>query len=306
MTAPALRCADASENRAEPLYGTASHVKRWLLLEQPGSWGRDALMQSGVPERVARELSRRAASAGIRVILIRRGVRFVDEGRQCYFARTEQHANHLSHMTLGSAADLLDIDLEPLASGGEVAGAEPCPDPVFLVCTHGKRDACCSVRGNAVSRIACTQSDRDAWESAHIGGDRFAANLVCFPHGLYYGRVSPDEVTELMDNFSSGLMSLDHYRGRSCSIFPVQAAEYFLRRELDLTRLDDVVSIEGPYSRGNTVRARFTLGDGRNADVGVAVTQGPERALLTCNSEAPSLIPHYGFVTCDVIGADKA
>lgn len=301
MSRPETRCADASDQRGEPLYGTASHVKRWLLLEQPGSWGHDALAQSGVPADVAFELRRRAQVAGIRIILIRRGVRFVGEGRQCYFARTEPGDGYLAHMTLNHVTDLLDVDLEPLATGGEVAGAALHPAPVFLVCTHGKRDACCSIRGNQVSRVACGHSHMDAWESAHIGGDRFAANLVCFPHGVYYGRVAPHEAISLMELFTSGSISLDHYRGRSCFPFPVQAAEYFARVEADVRTVDGIFLDRPAVVEPHRVSARFALGDHRRIDVKVAISHGSEGFHLTCGATEPSLIPRYELESCVVI-----
>ena len=301
MTIRASRCADASEARNEPLYGTASHVKRWLLLEQPGSWGRDALAQSGLPDDVALELRRRTQTAGVRVILIRRGVRFTAEGRQCYFARTEPDDCYLAHMRLGSAADLLDVDLGPLATGGEIAGADHHAAPVFLVCTHGKRDACCSIRGNQVSRVACAEPGMDAWESAHIGGDRFAANLVCFPHGVYYGRVAPDETAGLMNDFRTGSISLDHYRGRSCFPFAVQAAEYFARRETDERGVDDVKLDAPAVVEPDAVSARFALRDGRRVEVKVAITHGRDGVRLTCGATGPSVVPRYDLESCDMI-----
>ena len=297
------RCADASEARGEPLYGTASYVQRWLLLEQPGSWGRDALAQSGLPESVARELRRRAQDARIRVVLIRRAVRFASKGRQCYFVNTEPHASVLSHMTLGDPADLLDVDLTPLVSGGVIAEAQTRTEPLFLVCTHGKRDACCSIRGNQVSRVACAQPGMDAWESAHIGGDRFAANVVCFPHGVYYGRVSSADVAGLMGLFEAGSISLDHYRGRCCYPFAVQAAEYFVRRELDQRGIEDVVLVGAPATEGTTMSSRFSLADGRMVSARVAVLPGAEGFRLTCGSTGPDVVPRYELISCDIVEA---
>ncbi|HZB24385.1 MAG TPA: hypothetical protein VE444_11130 [Gaiellaceae bacterium] len=37
------RCSQASETRGEPMAGTASTVRSWILLEDPGPWGGDAL-----------------------------------------------------------------------------------------------------------------------------------------------------------------------------------------------------------------------------------------------------------------------
>ena len=297
----AERCADASEGRAEPLYGTASHVRRWLLLEQPGSWGRDALAQSGLPEKVALELRRRAQSAGVRVVLIRRAVRFSAQERQCYFVTTETQGSTVSHMTLADPAELLDVDLTPLSSGGLVPEAKIRNQPLFLVCTHGKRDACCSIRGNQVSRVACAQQGMDAWESAHIGGDRFAANVVCFPYGVYYGRVSSTEVAGLMELFEKGSISLDHYRGRCCYPFAVQATEYFVRRELDQRGVEDVLLVGAPARSARRVSSRFALADGRQVRVEVDVIPGTDGFHLTCGATTPNTIPRYQLVSCDVV-----
>src|SRR5207249_4701681 len=79
------------------------------------------------------------------------------------------------------------------------------------------------------------------WESSHIGGDRFAGNLVCLPHGLYFGRVGPAEAAEVADAYLAGRIDLGHYRGRSCYDMLVQAAEDAVRRRWGLTGVDDLV-----------------------------------------------------------------
>ena len=55
-----LRCAADSAARGEPLIGTASRVQRWLVVEQWGSWGRDALAESKMPSAVAAPLAEAA------------------------------------------------------------------------------------------------------------------------------------------------------------------------------------------------------------------------------------------------------
>lgn len=300
MTSASFRCAEASQARAEPLYGTASRVTRWLLLEQPGSWGRDALSECGIAARTALELKRKALAAGVRIVLIRRGVRLTSDVRRCYFGRTESDVSYLAGIQLSSVEDLVDVDLTPLADGGEIEGAEPVPDPIFLVCTHGKHDACCSIRGNQVSRVACAQEGRNAWESAHIGGDRFAANVVCFPHGVYYGRVAPDEVSSLMEMYDGGVLSLDHFRGRSCFPFTVQAADYFVRRETGRARVD-AVRFETTSIVAEGIReSRFSLDDGATAVAQVRVTRSDDAQLLTCASVAPAPVPRFDLVSLEV------
>jgi hypothetical protein len=279
--------------RDEPLFATASVVQRWLLLEQPGSWGQNALTESRLPPVAGRELRQRAQAAGLRIILIRRGRRFSSGRRHCYFARTTQTAPYLAEMSLDSLDDLLDVDLSPLRDGGRIEGATECPRPVFLVCTHGRHDACCSIRGNQVSRVACAKPGDDAWECSHIGGDRFAGNLVCFPHGVYYGRVATDDVASLMDAYSSGRVSLERYRGRCCYPFPMQAAEYFVRRELGILGIEDVVLSDSERRDDGSIVGTFSLSDGRRVEAEVTVDRSGERHQLTCGSAVSAVVPRY-------------
>jgi hypothetical protein len=297
LASDGFRCADAAEARAEPLYGTASLVRKWLLLEQPGSWGYDALTESLLPGQVGRELKHRARAAHLRIVLIRRGVRFSSPQRQCYFARTEEHRLHLSRLTLESLDELLGLDLAALGDGELVHGAMEHRAPLFLVCTHGRHDACCAIRGNQVSRVACAMPEVDAWECAHIGGDRFAANVVCFPHGVYYGRVAPDRVAGLIDGYGKGELSLDHYRGRCCHPYAVQAAEYFARREGAITHIEGISLARVARGSEGHVRATFTMVDGTQAEVNVRVTEARGSYRLTCGAASTSSIPNYELVS---------
>lgn len=271
-----------------------------MLVEQPGAWGQDALTESRLPTAIGQRLKEVAGGYGIRVILIRRGARLTSDRRNVYFARTQPEGSWLSHTDVGSAEELLDIDLEPLGAGLPVANSQPVDHPLFLVCTHGRHDTCCSVRGNQVSRLACSAYPRFAWECSHIGGDRFAANVVCFPHGIYYGRVGPAELVDLIESYVRGWVNLNHYRGVCRYTFPLQAAEYFLRREANVLGVDDV-ELSG-YERGpaGELSARFGLADGRSAEVVVRTSLSADWYRLTCRAEKDDPIPFYDLVSCSI------
>ncbi len=53
------------------------------------------------------------------------------------------------------------------------------------------------------------------WETTHVGGHRFAANLVILPHGLYYGPVGLEAATAAIGAYQRGAVALDRYRGRA-------------------------------------------------------------------------------------------
>ena len=91
--------------------------------------------------------------------------------------------------------------LDPLAPGGA-----PTTRPTFLVCTHGRRDACCAGRGWPVAVSLTERFPEQTWQCSHVGGDRFAGNVVILPHGLYYGRVTPENAHDLLPpNFNPEL-----------------------------------------------------------------------------------------------------
>ena len=238
----AIPCAVESAQRAEPLHGTASRVRRWVLVEQSGAWGHDALTESELDPLVARVLIAHGRRYGTRVLVIRRpGWREEDGPRRVYLARSDVDVSWIEQLELSDQA-LLDLDfrvLEGEAPPGLGLGSSS-PPSLHLVCTHGRHDQCCANFGRPVVRALDAAGTPDVWESSHVGGDRFAANIVCLPTGVYFGRVPPDGAAELLADQDRGLLSLDHYRGRSCYPPLVQAADVLARRELGERRLDAV------------------------------------------------------------------
>jgi hypothetical protein len=64
---------------------------------------------------------------------------------------------------------------------------------------------------------------------SHLGGDRFAGNLLVVPRGDYFGRLEPEDAEPLVSGYEAGQLDLAHYRGRSIQPRLVQAAEHFVR-----------------------------------------------------------------------------
>ena len=205
-------------------------------------------------------------------------------------ARAAGTDSWLASAVLDRVDDVADLDLAALREGPP-AGLEPHPGPVLAVCTHGRHDACCAERGRPVALALAASRHTDAtWECSHIGGDRFAGNLLVLPRGHYYGRVDPASAIEVADAVADGRLALDHLRGRSDVAMPVQAAEIDVRRRLGLTGLDDVrptsarteadlttVSLEAAGSPVR-VRVRRLLGD-------------PGR--LTCGAARDNPVPRF-------------
>lgn len=118
-------CAARSLHGAEPQLGTASRACRWLLVEQPGGWGPDALTSSGLPDRVADHLRTLQRALPARVLLLRRPgrVRSPLGSRSVYVGWSNVEDSWLERFDLEDVRELAALDLRPLSAGGSVGGA---------------------------------------------------------------------------------------------------------------------------------------------------------------------------------------
>jgi hypothetical protein len=301
--ADAFRCATAAREHAEPLLATASQVRRWILVEQPGPWGSDALLDSRLPDGVGRALQRQARRLGARVLLIRRHGRAVQRSplrRIVLVAVTGETVRWVEEHEVDAAADLLDLDWTPLAAD-QPLGGRPRHGPVYLVCTNGRHDRCCAEYGRPLAATLATVAGDAAWECSHFGGDRFAGNLVCLPHGLYFGHVDPAHARLLTDAYARGRIDLEHYRGRSCYPFVVQAAEHFVRARTGLLGVDDLRWQRWIEAGTREVMVEFAGPSGRRFQVTVGVSQEALGRVLSCRGTLAHP-PRYRLLALDTLG----
>jgi hypothetical protein len=274
-----FECSEVSLATGEPLLATASRFRLWLMLEQPGPWGHDALLDSRLSPEVGRALRRRGRELGIRVLLIKRRER-LSGPRRCFAAYTGVRERRIRAFEVDDPAGLLSLDLADLAGRRFADVGEAVGEPLHLVCTHGKHDPCCARHGAPLFRALAGLET--AWECTHIGGDRFAGNLVCFPHGLYFGRVPPGEARRVADAYGAGRVVLPFYRGRAAYSPPVQAAEDALRRSYSIDGVDDLELLGHVRTGRRLHRVEFGAG-GRRHVLEVKVTDGEPRP-LTCKA----------------------
>jgi hypothetical protein len=220
-------CSDRSVERADPLAGTGGFGERWFLVEIDGSWGRHAFLNSRLDAQLALTLVRRIEGAGMRPLAIRRPNRRADARRnqsewRWAIVDTRPGRESIRWGSVTDPAELLDVPLD--GSSGT-----PSTEPLICVCTHARHDQCCAVKGRPVATAMSASFPDATWECSHLGGDRFAATLILFPAGLYYGRATVEDAPRLVDLYREGLVDPRTFRGRSSSPNVVQAAESVAR-----------------------------------------------------------------------------
>ncbi|ATQ30797.1 sucrase ferredoxin [Rhodococcus ruber] len=228
-------CTRRSSDAGEPMAARAGRTRLWVLIEHPGPWPASA--PDGVlPDAVTDAVD--AARSDVRVLLIRRARRRHIERPLCILAWSDGIRSWMREGSLGDYGELTDLPFETIAAGTEPAFGRPRRTPVFAVCTHGKKDACCAELGRPILAALTSSEDADAWECTHVGGDRFAANMVVLPDGLYFSRLGADSARDVVDAYLSGILALPHLRGRAAFSLPAQAAEHAARRAGGITAVD--------------------------------------------------------------------
>ncbi len=277
MSGAAPRCADLSAARHEPLVATASRVDRWVLLEHPGAWGPAAPPVTRLAPPVAQHLRDAARTVGARLLMIRRPHRLTTPGRWQYVVTSTPGQEQV----LARHVDNDEQLLEPIPDTPG-AGWERRAGRLWLVCTQGRHDLCCAVRGRPVATQMLAADPDGVWEASHIGGDRFAPNLVLLPEGHYFGRVEAGAVTDLMAGVVAGRLDLATWRGRSSLPLPVQAAQHFARAATGVQDLD-AHPLLGQESLG-TDTWRVSLGP--DLEVVVEYVRDQPAAQLTCSADS--------------------
>ncbi len=218
----------------------------------------------------------RARFSQSRILFVRRPERRRRDGLVAFVARTTETDRELRRLELERYDDLLQVDF--------ARAGDPVDHPLFLVCTHGKHDRCCAKYGRPLYDAVREQVDEEwVWQSTHVGGDRFAGNLVALPDGVYYGRVGASEAWPLLECALQGQIHLPLYRGRSCHSFPVQAAERAVREATGQRGVADV-RLLGIERAGEGWAVELESGESVYA-VDVRREEG-EPTHLTCSTEA--------------------
>lgn len=213
-------CANSARVRGDSMAGTAAPGLVWVLIEHRGGWppqGFDGLdLEAGTKALV----SSAARTAGARVLLVRKPGPRPRHGPKRW-AVLRYHSSGAYQQLWGSWEQ--DGDLAGIVSALASPGNPGLP-PVILICAHGRHDPCCAVRGRPVGRALSELWPELVWECSHVGGDRFAANAVVAPDGVYYGGLDVESSVATIKSHLAGRIYAGYLRGYTDLSPPQQAA----------------------------------------------------------------------------------
>lgn len=201
-------CSEYSSEKGESIIGTAPRVDYWLLLEYSEMWSSDPIETNNLPTEVQQWLNHTICSLqgqgrNPRVQMIRRNRTL----RSAYSLYTAQ-SGVLHHHSIHTYDAILDLDLDKNI-GQEVE------TNVYFVCTHGTRDRCCARHGHRTWTVLNELSNGRAWQCSHLGGHRFAPNVLVLPQGRLFGRVHAEKAESFYRIVEADEIATAHLRGRS-------------------------------------------------------------------------------------------
>ena len=231
MSEERVYCADLCLASGEPMLGTAVEVDVWLLLEYKPSWRAKAVEDNDLAGETRAWIDRTVATIAesgrkVRAQFIRRPeldvaetTLFVAQDGKLQRFQSEGY-REIQRLDIGSA------DLEEVA------------EPRYFVCTNGQRDLCCARYGLPVYQELRALVGARAWQTTHLGGHRFAPNVLVLPQGAVYGRVFADAAADFVATIETGELSVDHLRGRSAYPPAAQVGETLVNGACTLKTVD--------------------------------------------------------------------
>lgn len=278
---------------------TAAPGTSWLLVEYPHGWPILGFPELPIEAPVREKVTAAAVAAGARIVLIRRPLRhYAVQSRARRWAVLHYESSGVYRQVWGewrTESDLLAIP-DALSAPGE----RGLP-PVLMVCTHGRHDVCCAVRGRPVAFALSERWPELTWECSHIGGDRFAGNLVVVPDGVYYGGLDPEVAPTVVRQHLANRIHADHLRGYTDLDIPQQAAVIAALRRFGPAGRHDWTVLRTEYGVG---AATVWLAGGVGLPDRVEVRLRAERTVphrLTCRADRDSSVLEYRIV--ELLGA---
>lgn len=215
-----LRCATVARDEGLDPLGTAGHYDGFLLVDWSLPWPKDLGEVEALEPLVAALAGTGLRMQGLvpaagderRVVLYRRPAGPAGAGAPAAgFSGYERIERRTDAATVVDEAIRL-VTAAPRQADPQVPGGD------VLICTHGRRDACCGRQGTALVMEVATDPDLAAAgfrvsRTSHTGGHRFAPTAILLPEGTMWAFLDADLMTRIVARQGPVDAVLDHYRG---------------------------------------------------------------------------------------------
>ncbi len=274
--------------------GSADPVDVWLLLEYRSAWRAKAVTDNDLTTEM------RAWFARLPELIDSLGLK----ARAQLVRQPETNATEIRLMIALNDAlfefssptyqGLMEVEVADVVAGPDRWLSARIDEPRYFVCTNGQRDLCCARFGLPVYQSLRSRFGPRVWQTTHLGGHRFAPNVLVLPQSALYGRVREDALDELLSDTEAGVLHAPLLRGRHGYAQPAQVAEAHLLEHFGGPwLLDEITASEEGWS------VSFTRG-ADEAQLRIAQSEEPEMILKSCADDQAKPVRPYRVESCSI------
>ena len=304
-------CSVFSQNNGEDPGGTAPSWSRCLILELPRPWASEIRETKHFPDLVLKTLNEEESNGNsVKLHCVAPDTEYSIQGksRVMLFSRPEFPSHKFSEflkedylLPTEMVEELVNALLSSREKLSKFANFIQDTSGVreILVCTHAKYDRCCGKFGYSAFEVLRNEyasgknNSLRIWQASHLGGHRFAPNIIDLPQGLNWARMGHEELDILVNRNTPPSQIKTNYRGRLGLNTPF---EQVVERELlvshgwgwtDMDVAGEVVNVSED-NRLAEVMIEYSGNDGAiSGAYKASVTQIPGAPRVSCPSGDP-------------------
>ncbi len=308
-------CSVYSQAQEEDPGGSVPNWKRCVVIELAKPWKEDVAESKHFPSKVKEVLdsaAQRGYETRLQCIVPDREYSVKDYTRIIYYSRPEgPFATYSKDEYQLPRADVGLLVAALLESPDELRRFESYRQETrhirdILVCTHGSHDVCCATFGFPIYRDLRDRYVRDldgklrVWQVSHLGGHRFAPNLLDMPEGRNWVRLGVENLDALVYQNRPVSEMRAYYRGWAALDGPHEQAverEVFMREGWDWAGLlvSGRVMKVGQGSQSAQVHIDFAdQGGSASGAYEATVERSGTASRVGClNGEDTGVVPQY-------------
>jgi len=302
---PAFRCSPWTRAQGVDPIGSAPRFDALILVEWPLPWPHDV---ADIPE-----LAAASTAPGVRVMTV---VPRHDDGGDG-LTRVVHHRRAGVNRLVGvdhrvpraEVTELLTtLAADPLGDHAGLPSAVGEAPPEVLVCSHGRRDACCGRWGTLlhVELAARPLGDARIWRCSHTGGHRFAPTAITLPDGRAWAYADVDLLEGVVTRTAPMAGLAEHDRGTTGLDPWAQVVDRAMFERVGWAWLDRQVEAHVDASASDQaadVRLRWSAPDGVSGTAVGRVEVARTLPVLVCGEppeHATKTSPEYALLELQV------
>ena len=225
--APCRYCSVTSQANGEDPIGTAITANIWLMIEVPRPWAKDPWQKESITlQKLFKSLERWPRWwHQLRILAIAPDRDYSFPGYRhviCYHRPQGLFAQYQPDHYCVPIKFLPQLIKALLFQTSQLPEFECDRRPAvrsLFVCTHTQYDVACGRFGtplfNTLRRDYAQDGRLQVWQTGHFGGHNFAPTLIDFPHGHFWGHLTPEILDVLVHRRGDVTRLRPHYRGWS-------------------------------------------------------------------------------------------